>query len=67
MSPEERRKQIAGIWDSPSDADRGEIPDDHREVADRRFAIADADPMAGTPWDEVPVRLTCVRPSQNPN
>jgi hypothetical protein len=34
-----------------------EIPEGHREELDRRLIAADADPLAGRPWEEVRARL----------
>jgi putative addiction module component (TIGR02574 family) len=56
MSPEERLQLIEDIWDT-LDPNDFEIPEAHREELDRRLAAADADPSAGSPWEEVLDRL----------
>lgn len=57
MSPEDRLRLIGEIWDSLSPAGQLEIPESHREELDRRLAAADANPAAGSPWEEVKARL----------
>ena len=57
MSPEDRLRLIGEIWDSLSPTDELEIPESHREELDRRLAAADADPAAGSSWEEVRARL----------
>jgi putative addiction module component (TIGR02574 family) len=57
MSTEDRLRLIGEIWDTLSPADQLEIPESHREELDRRLAAADADPSAGSPWEEVRTRL----------
>jgi putative addiction module component (TIGR02574 family) len=57
MSPEDRLRLIEEIWDSLSPIDQLEIPQSHRDELDRRLAEADADPSAGSPWEEVRARL----------
>ncbi|MGL4551135.1 MAG: addiction module protein [Gemmataceae bacterium] len=56
LSPEHRLRLIGEIWDSLSPG-TGAIPESHREELDRRLAAADADPAAGSPWEEVRARL----------
>ena len=57
ISAEDRLRLIGEIWDSLSPAEQGEIPESHREELDRRLATADANPSAGSPWEEVKARL----------
>ncbi len=57
MSPEERLRLIGEIWDSLTPPEQGEIPESHREELDRRLAEADANPGAGSPWEDVKARL----------
>jgi putative addiction module component (TIGR02574 family) len=57
MSPEDRLRLLEEIWDSLAPIDQLEIPGSHREELDRRLAAADADPSAGSPWEEVRTRL----------
>ena len=57
MSPDERLCLLEEIWDSLSPLEQLEIPESHREELDRRLAAADADPSAGSPWEEVRARL----------
>jgi putative addiction module component (TIGR02574 family) len=57
LSPEDRLRLIAEIWESLNPIDQLDIPESHREELDRRLAAADADPAAGRPWEEVRARL----------
>jgi putative addiction module component (TIGR02574 family) len=57
MSTNDRLRLIQEIWDSLSTADQFEMPQSHREEIDRRLAEADANPGAGSPWEEVRARL----------
>jgi putative addiction module component (TIGR02574 family) len=57
MSPEDRMRLTGEIWDSLSPADQGAFPESHREELDRRLTATDADPAAGSPWEEVRARL----------
>jgi len=55
MSAEDRIRLIGEIWDSL--ALPPEIPKSHRDELDRRLAEADANPSAGSSWEEVRARL----------
>jgi len=57
MPPDERLQLIEEIWDSLSLAEDVEIPESHREELERRLDAADANPGAGSPWEEVLARL----------
>lgn len=57
MSAEDRLRLIGDIWDSLSNTGQAGIPESHRQELDRRLAAADADPSAGSPWEEVRTRL----------
>jgi putative addiction module component (TIGR02574 family) len=57
MSAEDRLRLIGEIGDSLAPAKQVEITQSHREELDRRLAAADADPSAGSPWEEVRARL----------
>jgi len=57
LSNQERLRLIGDIWDSIGPVDQLDIPESHREELDRRLADADADPLAGRPWEEVRARL----------
>jgi putative addiction module component (TIGR02574 family) len=57
MSAEDRLRLIEEIWDSLCPPDQMEIPESHRQELDRRLARADAEPSAGSPWEEVRARL----------
>jgi len=57
LSVEDRLRLIGDIWDTLEPVDHSEIPDCHKEELDRRLDAADADPMGGTPWEEVRARL----------
>ncbi len=56
---EERLELAEALWDSIASADVGSlpIPDWHREELARRLAEYDADPEAGSSWEEVRARL----------
>lgn len=56
LSAEHRLRLIGEIWDSLS-PESVPIPASHREELDRRVAAADANPLAGQPWEEVRARL----------
>ena len=57
MSADDRLRLIEEIWDSLAPLEQLEVPESHREELDRRIAAADADPSAGSPWEEVRARL----------
>lgn len=57
LSREERLELLGEIWDSLTPEVDDEIPESHREELDRRIALADANPQAGKPWQEVKARL----------
>jgi putative addiction module component (TIGR02574 family) len=57
MSAEDRLRLIGEIWDSLPTLGSSAIPESHREELDLRLAAADADPAAGSPWEEVRARL----------
>ena len=54
----ERLQLIEEIWDSISDLEEvAEIPQSHKDELDRRLAAMEADPLAGSSWEEVQARL----------
>ena len=54
----QRLELIALLWDSiPDSVDDLPLPESHRRELERRLAAADADPKAGSPWEEVRARL----------
>jgi putative addiction module component (TIGR02574 family) len=58
LSTEEKVRLIGEIWDSiPDSSDQFGIPEFHREELDRRLAVCEADPQAGSIWEEVKKRL----------
>lgn len=57
MSREDRLRLLGEIWETLTPVTEGEIPESHREELDHRLAAADADPAAGSPWEEVRARL----------
>lgn len=58
LSVAERLELIAEIWDSiPDDLTALPLPESHRQELDRRLAACEADPQAGSPWEEVKARL----------
>ena len=57
---EERLELVEALWDSiaaDADVDSLPLPDWHREELERRLVEHDADPEAGSPWEEVRARL----------
>ncbi len=58
MSAAERLRLLEEIWDSLTDRPE-DIPltDAQRAELDRRIAAHEANPAAGSPWDEVKHRL----------
>ena len=57
MNADDRLRLIEEIWESLSPVDQFEIPESHRVELDRRLAAADANPAAGSSWEEVRARL----------
>lgn len=57
LSNEERLRLIGEIWESLTPIDQIEISKSHRDELDLRLAVADEDPAAGRPWEEVRARL----------
>jgi putative addiction module component (TIGR02574 family) len=57
--PVEDRLEIAeAIWESVETAvDQPPLPDWQREILDERIAEDDANPEAGSPWEEVKQRI----------
>ena len=57
---EERLELVEALWDSigaDADLDRLPMPEWQREELERRLADFDADPEAGSSWEEVRARL----------
>jgi putative addiction module component (TIGR02574 family) len=58
MSVPERLSLIEEIWDSIVAAQETfPIPEWHKQELDRRLAACEANPDAGSPWEEVKARL----------
>ena len=58
MSPEDRLKLVEEIWDSlATEADQAPITDAQRQDLQRRLAAYEANPKAGSSWEEVKARL----------
>lgn len=58
LSSAERLDLIGQIWDSLTDDEAAAtLPDWHRQELERRRASAEADPVAGIPWEVVKARL----------
>lgn len=58
MTVSQRLELIALLWDSiPDSAEGMAIPEWHRQELERRLALADANPEAGIPWEQVKARL----------
>jgi putative addiction module component (TIGR02574 family) len=57
LSVGERIQLVQEIWDSiPAESDL-ELSDAFKQELDRRIAAADANPGAGSTWEEVKARL----------
>jgi putative addiction module component (TIGR02574 family) len=58
LSIPERIELVEAIWDTVA-ADPHAVPlsEDHRAELDRRLADLEANPEAGSPWEEVRARL----------
>lgn len=55
---EERLELAESIWDSlEQSADQPALPEWQRRILDERIAADDADPDAGSPWEEVKQRI----------
>ena len=55
---EERLELAEAIWESlEQSASQPSIPEWQRDLLDERIAEGDADPDAGSPWDEVKQRI----------
>jgi len=58
LSLAERILLVEEIWDSiAAEAEALEIPQSHKDELDRRLAASQADPRAGSTWEEVKARL----------
>ena len=58
LSVSERIQLAADIWDSiATEAEALSLTEAQRQELDLRLADAEANPGAGTPWDEVKARL----------
>jgi putative addiction module component (TIGR02574 family) len=58
LSVEQRLALIGELWDSiPDSLDELPVPEWHREELERRLTVADADPSAAIPWEQVKRRL----------
>jgi putative addiction module component (TIGR02574 family) len=58
LSAAERLELVEELWDSIADDDEAlALTSEQREDLERRVAEADADPMGGSPWEEVRERI----------
>ena len=57
LSPAERLRLIAEIWDSMPESPPPDLTDEQRQELERRLALMDADPTALRPWTEVEARI----------
>jgi putative addiction module component (TIGR02574 family) len=49
---------VEDIWDSiAAEAEALEVPQSHKDELDRRLAACDANPHAGSTWEDVKTRL----------
>ena len=55
---EERIRLVSAIWDSIAEAPEAvEVTPEQKAELDRRLKAYQADPGAGSPWDEVKARI----------
>jgi putative addiction module component (TIGR02574 family) len=65
LSVDERLRLVEAIWDSIAESvDSMALPESHKAELDRRLAAMDANPTAGSSWEEVKGRLQ--RGRENP-
>jgi putative addiction module component (TIGR02574 family) len=58
LSLAERILLVEEIWDSiAAEAEALEVPQSHKDELDRRLAAYQADPQAGSSWEDVKSRL----------
>lgn len=58
LPPDERLALLGELWDSlAADPDRVPVTEAQKHDLRRRLAALDADPAAGSPWEEVKARL----------
>ncbi len=58
LSLAERILLVEEIWDSiAAEAEALELPQSHKDELDRRLAAYQADPHAGSTWEEAKARL----------
>jgi len=58
LSLAERILLVEEIWDSiAAEAEALEVPQSHKDELDRRLAACQADPHAGSSWEDVKSRL----------
>jgi len=58
LSVAERILLVEQIWDTiAAEPEKLEVPQSHKEELDRRLAQCQADPEAGSTWEEVKARL----------
>lgn len=58
LTVQQRIELIGQLWDGiPDSIEALPMPDWHREELDRRLALAETDPDAAVPWEEVKKRL----------
>ena len=58
LTVQQRIELIGQLWDGiPDSIEALPVPDWHREELDRRLALAEANPDAAIPWEEVKRRL----------
>lgn len=58
LTVQQRIELIGQLWDGiPDSIEALPMPDWHREELDRRLALAEAEPDAAVPWEEVKRQL----------
>lgn len=58
LSVDDRIRLVEDIWDSIADSVQSmDVPQSHKEELERRLAAMQADPHAGSTWEDVKARL----------
>jgi len=57
LSPAERLRLIAEIWDSLPEQPAPDLTDEQGRELDRRMSLMDADPTTLRPWADVEARV----------
>jgi putative addiction module component (TIGR02574 family) len=59
LSIEERIQLVEDLWDDiAASTEAMDIPQSHKDLLDQRLAAHEADPQAGSTWEEVKARIS---------